>query len=76
MTTVEIGDDVAARLAAEAARRGVPAEQLASEVLSRNLPPARAHRYSFVGAGASGKTGPLNLDEERAKLSARPLSEI
>jgi hypothetical protein len=76
MTAVEISDDAAARLAAEAARRGMPVEEVASEVLSRNLPPVGGHRYSFVGIGNSGKSGPLNLDEEQAKLVTRPVSEI
>jgi hypothetical protein len=76
MTAVEISSEAAARLAAEAGRRGVSLGELASDVLSRNLPPARKHRYSFVGIGDSGRPGPLNLDEDRARLAARPISEL
>jgi plasmid stability protein len=54
---VEIPDEVAKRLAIEAAGRGTSTEDLAAEVLSRHVPqappPYRVPR--FVGKGHSGR---------------------
>lgn len=55
--TVNVPDDVARRLEAAAAERGVTVEELAAEVLTDNVPdvsgvPRRRH-LSFAGIGAS-----------------------
>jgi hypothetical protein len=73
---VQLPDDVADRLNAEATRRGVSIEQVAAEVLSRNLPAPGKHRLRFVGIGASGRTEPMDLNRERAELAARKLSDV
>lgn len=72
---VKVSDELAARLSAEASRRGLSIEAVAGEVLSRNLPAPGGHRLRFVGFGASGKTEPLNLADERDELAARTLAE-
>jgi len=52
---VRITDDVAERLASEAAERGVTAEDLAAEVLTTHVPdaasPSPARGLSFIGLG-------------------------
>lgn len=57
--TVNLPDEIARRLAAEAKRRGQDVEQVAAEVLAAGLPPEAperpaGRRLSFVGIGASG----------------------
>ncbi|MDJ0770489.1 MAG: hypothetical protein QNJ12_16975 [Ilumatobacter sp.] len=55
--TVNVPDDVARRLEAAAAARGVTVEELAAEVLTQNAPAVEAaprrRRLGFVGIGAS-----------------------
>jgi hypothetical protein len=59
MSTIEVPDDVAARLAAEAARRGVTVEALVTtlaETLPRAAEPGSGEprrRLGFVSLGAS-----------------------
>jgi hypothetical protein len=61
--TVELPDDVLAKLTAEAARRGVSIDVVIAELAAR-LPapsaPARGRRAAFAGIGASstGRTAP------------------
>jgi plasmid stability protein len=54
---VEIPEEVAERLASEAAERGTSSEDIAAEVLTRHIPeqatPYRVPR--FVGKGHSGR---------------------
>jgi plasmid stability protein len=50
--TVDLPDDLAARLAAVAATRGVSPEALVVEAVEALLPPPP----SFIGIGASGTT--------------------
>ena len=58
--TVNLPDDVARRLAAEAERRGQEVDQVAAELLAATLPvgegaePPSERRLSFIGIGASG----------------------
>lgn len=52
MSTIELPDDVAAALAAEAAKRGVSADELAAETLIAEFGPRR-RSLSFAAAGAS-----------------------
>lgn len=53
--TVNVPDDLAGRLATEAARRGVTPEELAAEAIEAHLPKPP----SFIGIGASGTTEPI-----------------
>lgn len=70
--TVDLPDELARRLAAEAARRGVSPEQVAVEAIAAQLSqegaadqrPAEAdsgerarHRFGFIGMGDSGPGG-------------------
>jgi predicted transcriptional regulator len=48
--TVPLPDDLAARLAAAAAERGITPEELLAEAVEAHLPRAP----SFIGLGASG----------------------
>jgi hypothetical protein len=54
---VEISEEVAKRLAIEAAGRGTSTENLAAEVLSRHVPqsPPTYRVPGFVGKGHSGR---------------------
>ena len=65
--TVNLPDDVARRLEAAAAARGVTVEELAAEVLSDNAPaidPAPRRRHlGFVGIGASTHGISHQIDE-------------
>lgn len=58
--TIEVPDDVAARVADAAARQGVAAAALASQVVVESLPARR--KLGFVGIGSSG-----DLDGEVAR---------
>ncbi|MDZ7734266.1 MAG: hypothetical protein U5R31_15370 [Acidimicrobiia bacterium] len=75
MTTVEIPEDAARRLQAEAGRRGISVDDVVVEFASR-LPaeaPGAGRRLSFIGVGASGDTRPLDIHRERAELAERKL---
>src|SRR5262249_52980360 len=66
--TVNLPDEVARRLAAEAARRGVSPEQVAVEAIDAQLPPeaperSPKRRLSFIGIGAS-KSGRRAADTD------------
>jgi len=54
---VEIPEEVAERLATEAAERGTSTEDIAAEVLTRHIPEqSRGYRVPrFVGKGHSGR---------------------
>ena len=72
--TVNLPDELGARLRAEAARRGISVDDVVVELAER-LPtveaPRRAHRLSFIGLGSSGRTAPMDIRLERAELAAR-----
>jgi hypothetical protein len=55
---VQVPDDLAARLSAEAAERGTSTEDLAAEVLAEHSPTAavRQRNFGFIGIGASGRS--------------------
>jgi hypothetical protein len=66
--TIEVPDDVAERVNAAAAERGVPTEQLAGEAVVEKFPPRR--RLSFIGLGHSAQTGaPKSLEDLRRELA-------
>jgi hypothetical protein len=46
---VTVPDDVAERLASEAAERGTSAEDLAADLLRQHVPPARRRSLAFIG---------------------------
>ena len=71
---LELSEELVARLTAEAARRRTSVSEIATEVLSAHLPQPR-HRLGFVGIGASGRRGPIDIHEERATLAAHKLAE-
>ena len=53
MSTIEIPEDLAARLAEEAKNRGVTPDQLAAEALAEHLG-LKKRRLAFAAIGASG----------------------
>ncbi len=67
MSTIELPDDVAAALAAAASKRGATVAELISEMISEREPDALV---AFLGCGASGRTDPLDLHDERHQASA------
>lgn len=67
--TIEIDDEVAKRVAAAAADRGVAPEQLAGEAVTEKFAPRR--RFAFVGMGHSGREDlSAHMRELRAELAA------
>jgi predicted transcriptional regulator len=67
--TVHLPDDLAARLAAEASRRGQDVDAVAAELLDHQLPASigeseAPRRLSFAAAGSSGAArGAVEADE-------------
>ncbi len=63
---VTIPDDVAERLASEAAERGTSAEGLAADLLRRHVPAARRRSLPFVGMfeGVRGAPGVAELERQ------------
>ena len=53
--TIEVPDEVAERMNAAAAARGVATEQLVGEVAAEQFPPRR--KLGFIGIGSSGEGG-------------------
>jgi hypothetical protein len=70
-------EELATRLNAEAARRGITPEELLDELTTRlpNRTAHAGHRLSFIGIGASGDTRPSDIHRERAELAKRKLAE-
>jgi len=65
---VQIADDVAERLASEATKRGVSAEDLAAEVLTAHVPeasPEPTRLPSFIGLGRAKPGFSACVAEER-----------
>lgn len=54
MTTLHVPDDLAAQLAAEAARRGIGVDELSAELLRAGLGGGDALE-AFIGSGRSGQ---------------------
>jgi hypothetical protein len=71
---LELSEGLVARLTSEAARRSTSVSEVSTEVLSAHLRVPR-HRLGFVGIGASGRRGPIDIHEERATLAAQKLAE-
>ncbi len=72
---IEVPDDVAERVTAVAAERGVAPEQLAGEALGEQFPARR--KLGFVGLGHSGQ-GDLSrrVKEVRRELADDKLAEM
>ena len=64
---VTIPDDVAERLASEAAERGTSAESLAADLLRRHVPAAHERSLSFIGM-FEGVPGALSAAELERRL--------
>lgn len=84
--TVELPDEIAARVRAVAADRGVSADQIVAEAVSAQLPEeeapdeprsdeAHVALKAFIGFGASGTTRPFDIHEERKRLAERKYAE-
>jgi hypothetical protein len=70
--TVDLPDELVARLRAEAARRRISVDAVIADFAAQ-LPaaePGPKHRLSFVVLGASGRTERMDLHRERAELAA------
>lgn len=64
---VTIPDEVADRLASEAAERGTSAEDLAADLLRRHVPAVRRRSLPFIGM-FEGIPGALSVAELERKL--------
>jgi hypothetical protein len=73
--TLDLPADSQARLEAEASRRGVTLDQLVAEIADSFPAETPKHRLGFVGIGASGRTDPLDIHQERADLAAKKFAE-
>lgn len=70
--TVNVPDELAERLAAEAARRGQTVDAVAAALLAAGLEDPLA---AFIGCGSSGSNEPFELREARRDLAERKLAE-
>ncbi len=74
-TIVHLSEDLADRLAAEAARRGVSVDELTAELLAAGLPAGEEvdALEAFIGSGDSGDPSWAGRDtrELRAEATAR-----
>lgn len=64
---VTVPDEVAERLASEAAERGTSAEDLAADPLRQHVPAGRRHSLSFIGI-ADGLPGAPSVAELERQL--------
>lgn len=74
--TVTLPAELAARLAAEAARRGVSVDDLAAELIAARLPkPVQRESEgddaleAFIGSGRSGRKEPFDVRRARRELA-------
>jgi hypothetical protein len=75
MTTmrIELADEVAERVAAEAAARGLTPEELAGQVLAEQFPARR--RLAFIGLGHSAGR-PRSVTELRRELAKEKYQQM
>jgi plasmid stability protein len=69
---VHLPDELAARLAAESARRGISVEELTAELLGERLPSTGPDNFAldaFIGSGSSGHREPFDIHRARAELA-------
>jgi len=72
--TVNLPEDLAARLAAEANRRGITVDEVLAEMVAARLP-AEDPLEAFIGCGASGRAEPFDIHAARAELATHKLAE-
>lgn len=77
--TVEVPEPLAGRLAAEAARRGLSAAEVAVEALEGVYGPVEPAEggdslVAFIGCGSSGRSEPFDIAQARSDLAARKLA--
>jgi hypothetical protein len=80
MATVHLSEDLANRLAAEAARRGISVDEVAAEALAARYPrPGSEPGYdaleAFIGSGSSGQREPFDIRQARIDLARRKRAE-
>jgi hypothetical protein len=70
--TVHVPDELAGRLSAEAARRGMGVEQLSAELLAAGLPitPGIDPVEAFIGSGDSGDPSWAGGETRQLRLEA------
>ena len=77
--SVPLPDELASRLEAEAARRGMTPEQLAAEVIREHLPlegrESSGALEAFFGIGDSGTEEPFDINRIRREAADRKLAE-
>ena len=71
---VHLPEELAARLEAVAAKRGVTTDQLVAEILTARLP-AEDALEAFIGSGASGRREPFDIHKARTELAEHKLAE-
>jgi hypothetical protein len=72
--TVYLPGEVAARIEAIAAKRGLSVDQGVAEMLSLHLPADDALE-AFIGSGASGRGEPFDIHAARRALAGRKVAE-
>jgi hypothetical protein len=77
--SVPLPDELAHRLEAEAARRGMTAEELAAQVIRDHLPVEGGETVgaldAFFGVGDSGTQEPFDIKRIRRETADRKLAE-
>lgn len=78
--TVQVSEDLAERLAAEAARRGISVDEVAAEALAARYlqagpDPGYDALEAFIGSGSSGRHEPFDIHQARTDLARRKLDE-
>jgi plasmid stability protein len=74
MAMVQLPDELARRLEAEAARRGQSVHVVAAELVAAGLGADNALE-SFIGSGRSGSTEPIDVRSLRAEVADRRLAD-
>ena len=71
---IHLPDELARRLEAEAARRGVSNDLVAAELVAAGLASDNALE-TLIGSGRSGITEPIDVRSVRAKVADRRLAD-
>lgn len=74
MAMVHLPDELARRLEAEAARRGLSVDVVAAELVAAGLGADNALEF-FIGSGRSGSTEPIDVRSLRAEVADRRLAD-
>ncbi len=78
--TVHLPEELADRLTAEAARRGMSVDEVAAEALAARYPKAGSDPgydalEAFIGSGDSGHSEAFDIHRARAELAETKLTE-